>query len=305
MRPLIHIGYPKTATTWFQRNFYPYVNGIYLPHHNLVKSNIIGPFDLSYSQAKYMEDFRREANERRLVICEENLAGSLQNGGMQGYHTKETGLRLKTLFPEADIVIFIRKQPEMVASAYIQYVKGGGNYSLKTYLFDKQYDFSNSRMLFSLDFFRYDTVIEFYQSLFGIEKVHVFLFEEFAENNERFIKAFAEKFSLETDYTSVDFSFQNIRLRKGLIPLARLTNSFSRRPVIHKYYLIHIPFWYKLNKSMILYLNRFRIFGKYPEARSLLGGKIYNYLCNYYRESNLKLLKKYQLTQIRDYNYPV
>lgn len=305
MNALIHIGYPKTATTWFQRNFYPNVKGVYLPHHNLVKKNIISPFDLNFSQEKYIEDFQKEINSRRLIICEENLSGSLQNGGMQGYHTKETGYRLKTLFPDADIIIFIRKQPEMVASAYIQYVKGGGNHSLKTYLFDKQYDFSNSRMLFSLDFFRYDEVIEFYRSLFGKEKVHVFLFEEFAEDNRRFIKAFSEEFSLETDFDGIDFSFQNIRLRKSLIHLARFTNSFSKRPVIYKYYFIHLPFWYKLNKKMILHLNKYSIFGKYPDARSVLGRKTYKYVNDYYRESNKKLVEQYQLTKIQDYNYPL
>jgi hypothetical protein len=305
MNPIIHIGYPKTATTWFQRNFYPRVEQVFLPHHNLVKKNIISPFDLQYSSEKYSAEFKDAGGSRRMIICEENLIGSLQNGGMQGYHTKETANRLKLLFPKAEIVIFIRNQPEMITSAYIQYVKGGGNYSLNKYLFDKQYDYSNSRMLFSFDFFKYHEVIGLYQSLFGKENVHVFFYEEFAENNREFVRSFAEKFSLKLTQDNLDYRFQNIRLRKGIIPLARFTNSFSKRPVIHKYYFMHVPFWYLQNKKMLLFLNKFKIFGKQPTAREILGKKIFSYINDYYRESNRMLFEKFNLKKLSDYNYPL
>lgn len=305
MNPIIHIGYPKTATTWFQRNFYPHVQNIYLPHHNLIKRNIISPFDLNYSGHNYLDNFTNEAGSKRIIICEENLIGSLQNGGMQGYHTKETASRLKSLFPDAEIVIFIRNQIEMIASAYIQYVKGGGNYSINKYLFDKQYDFSNSRMLFSLDFFNYYQVIDFYKNLFGNENVHVFLFEKFAANNEEFIRFFSERFLLNVSVKSLDYTFQNIRLRKWLIPLARFTNSFSKRPVIYKYYLVHIPFWYLQNKRMILFLNKFRIFGKYPDAEHILGKKNFSFLKEHFKESNRLLIEKYQIKDLHRYNYPL
>lgn len=302
---IIHIGYPKTATTWFQRNFYPMVENVCLPHHNLVKKNIISPFDLQYSAEKYSTEFKDANDSKRMIICEENLVGSLQNGGMQGYHTKETALRLKSLFPEAEIVIFIRNQDEMIASAYIQYVKGGGNYSLHKYLFDKQYDYSNSRMLFSLDFFQYHEVIGLYQNLFGKDNVHVFLYEEFAENNMEFVRSFAKKFSLKLLSDNLDYSFQNIRLRRGIIPVARFTNSFSKRPIIHKYYFVHVPFWYLQNKRMLLFLNKFRIFGKQPTAEEILGKKNYLFINDYYRESNRILIEKFNLNKISDYNYPV
>lgn len=302
---IIHIGYPKTGTTWFQRNFYPMVENVFLPHHNLVKKNIISPFDLKYSAEKYLDDFIEVGGSKRMIICEENLIGSLQNGGMQGYHTKETASRLKLLFPEAEIVIFIRNQAEMIASAYIQYVKGGGNYSFNKYLFDKQYDYSNSRMLFSLEFFKYHEVIGLYQSLFGNERVHVFLYEEFAKNSREFARSFAKKFSFKVASENLDYGFQNIRLRRGLIPLARFTNSFSKRPIIHKYYFIHVPFWYLQNKKMLLFLNKFRIFGKQPTARELLGERNFSYINDYYRESNRILMGEFNMNKIPDYNYPV
>ncbi len=305
MNPIIHLGYPKTATTWFQRNFYPFVQNAYIPHHNLIKKNIINPFNLNYQGQNYIDGIISEAGSKRMIICEENLIGSLQNGGMQGYHTKEIGLRLKSLFPNAEIIIFIRNQPEMIASAYIQYVKGGGNYSLKTYLFDKQYDFSNSRMLFTMDFFRYHEVVEFYQSLFGEEKVHLFLYEEFAENNKEFIKSFSDRFSFKINSDLLDYSFANVRLRKGLIQLARLTNSFSKRPIVYKYYLIHIPFWYKFNKQMLLNLNKFKIFGRFPDAQKLFGKEIIAWVNDYYRESNQQLYDNMKLKSLSQYNYPL
>lgn len=301
---LIHIGYPKTATTWFQRNYYPVVSDIYVPHHNIIKENIIGPFDLDYEGRKYYQNIIEGADGKRIVICEENLVGSLQNGGMQGFHTKETGLRLKALFPDAEIVIFIRNQIEMIASAYIQYVKGGGNYSVRKYLFDKQFDYSNSRMLFSLDFFKYHHIIDFYKGLFGEDKVHVFLYEKFAENNKEFVRQFSRKFKLNVDAEKLDYSFQNIRLRKGLIPLARFTNSFSKRPIIYKYYLMHVPFWYLMNKKMILFLNKFRLFGKLPDAKEVLGKKTVAFLEEFYRESNQRLIEEHQLEGLIRYNYP-
>lgn len=49
------------------------------------------------------------------------------------------GQRLKTVLPNARIVIFIRNQTEMIASVYKQYVKEGGTHSPRRFLHPELY----------------------------------------------------------------------------------------------------------------------------------------------------------------------
>jgi len=205
---LLHVGYPKTATKWLQNELFPKVKDAIFVDHNFVKSTIIKPNTLFF-QNNVFDNLKNEG--KRIIISEENLLGSIQDGGMQLLHTKEMALRLQNLFPEANVIIFIRNQVSLIASAYLQYIKMGGNYSVQKYLFDKSYSFTSNRKLFSFDFFRFDEVIRFYQQTFGTEKVHVHLYEEFEENPELFTKQFVIRHELNVDLQSIDYKKVSVR----------------------------------------------------------------------------------------------
>ena len=114
--PLIHIGYPKSGTTWFQKNFYPNVkNAGYIPRND-VQDHIIRPYAIGFDTTESAQFFNQE-QDNNLIICEELLLASVRSGGFNGFVTKEIGHRLKSIFPNAIIVIFIRNQVDLIASA--------------------------------------------------------------------------------------------------------------------------------------------------------------------------------------------
>ncbi len=69
IRPLVHIGYHKTATTWFQRRFYPRVAGRrYIPQP-IVRRALLTPHALHFD----LEAARRLLGDRLddVILCEE------------------------------------------------------------------------------------------------------------------------------------------------------------------------------------------------------------------------------------------
>lgn len=283
---LIHIGYPKTATKWFQKVFFPNVKNGYYINHNVVKESIISPNDFYYKPSKKILN---KVQGKRVVLSEENLLGSIQDGGMQRLHTKEMGYRLKVLFPSGQIIIFIRNQISTIASTYLQYIKMGGNHSVKNFLFDKDYSFTAKRKLFSFDFLKYDEVIEFYQNLFGKDQVFVYLYEDFAENPKAFVEKFKKVHNLEVELTDLNFSPINKRYGKILVLISKLLNSFTKRPLIYKYYLIHVPKWHFISTKMKRFLSSTILIGKNQKDEQILGTKTCQYIKDYYADSNCNL----------------
>ena len=135
---LIHIGYHKTSTTWFQKFLFnnsairfilPWRNPEILPV-------LVYPHALDFAPhtcRKYFQAAILEAQNCGLIpaLSSEELSGNPHSGG---YASKELADRLAAVFPEAKVLIVIREQKSMIVSTYKQYVKVGGTYSLANYL---------------------------------------------------------------------------------------------------------------------------------------------------------------------------
>ena len=72
MKNLFHIGYHKTATTWFQKKFYPL-----LKNYNQVDRSKIRDF---FYENNY-QDFSSKKNQ---IFCDEELSGNIHNGAYLG-----------------------------------------------------------------------------------------------------------------------------------------------------------------------------------------------------------------------------
>ena len=122
MKNIFHIGYHKTASTWFQNYFYPKVNN-YL---YVKRDNIRDHFYKGIPQ-----DFPKDCD---LIFCDEELSGNIHNGGLSGFLSKDVANKI-TDFENPKVVILIRNQYDIIVSSYLQYIKKGGNYSLDAYLY--------------------------------------------------------------------------------------------------------------------------------------------------------------------------
>ena len=133
MKPIFHIGYPKTATSWLQKNFFPKIeNATYISRHETFET-FVQPNHFDFDADQIREKYSLN-NKDLKIFSLEGFIGTTHNFGLNGYLTTEHAFRIHRVFPEARIILFIRKQPDIIASSYIQYIKGGGTYSLKKFL---------------------------------------------------------------------------------------------------------------------------------------------------------------------------
>lgn len=188
---LLHVGYHKTATTWMQRSLFNSTNG-YCPiaSHSEVFANIVRPHGLRFDPA-----LMRALLEERLaglspgvvpVISSEILSGHPFQGG---HESDVYAQRLFQIFPSARILISIRSQMRILPSVYMQYLLRGG-----TMPYDRFFDGTSEIGYFGFtpEHFEYDLLVEFYQNLFGRDRVFVLTQELLAKDMQLAAKTVAE-----------------------------------------------------------------------------------------------------------------
>ncbi len=234
----------------------------------------------------------------------EGFSGNVHNYGLNGYMIKEFANRLYELSPNAMVVLFIRNQYDIIVSSYLQYVKNGGTYGIKNYLYHPGFDDPRDSFLFSFDFFKYDNIIKLYLDLFGKSNVKVYLYEDFNALGKVFVKKFIEDLGLDLDIEKINMDWVNNAYRNRTRKIARIFNLFSNEGMVFKYYLMHIPGWYVLSKKLLFRFNQ-KMGGKIISSNMLLNDKDRIFIHNYFSQSNRLLIEKYNITAIKKYNYPL
>lgn len=304
MRIYLHIGYPKTATTWLQKKLFPFVKNFAFVERNDIMDELINPYALKFNPKKARKFFLEKYGDH-LILSLEGFLGTNFSFGLNGYLTKEHAQRLQSTFPEAKIIVFIRRQQDIIASSYSQYIVGGGTYSINHYLKNHS-EISLSRIsLFSYQYYEYHYSIRLYRELFSAENVGIYLYEDFKHDNKSFMNRFLKENNFEINQESFDFGKETERYRKGLIKLSFLANLFTSEKMLNKYYIFHFPYWFRLYKPILKRWNRYKIFGKRPGTLQILGKKNNAQLSEYYRDSNQLLVDEFGLKSIIKHNYPL
>lgn len=305
---LVHIGYHKSATTWFQKVYYPKVDNARYVDRKLVQRAFLDDSALHW-QADAARRILGVNAGTRLILCEEGLSGYLHNGGLFGCLSKDMVPRLQAAVPGAHIIAFIRRQPDIIAGCYTQYIRGGGTFSVNRYLWPLRFlsHGAESRYYkiprFSFEHFEYLPLLRHYVEMFGRDHVHVFPYEALHDNVDRFLDDFEARFDLQIDRQDLDDDRHNVSYRLWLMPVARLLNLFTRRTVLDKYYLVNIPYWYSIRRWMLETLNRLPV-GSAPSAVHLLGPANMDFIHERYRDTNRLLTEEFELSLDR-YDYPL
>jgi hypothetical protein len=198
MRPLVHIGYHKTGTTFLQRRFFnDKKSGLALaagpPNtYEVLNENFIdvNPFEFDPVVARSsLEPAIKNAQNRKLIpiISHERFSGSPFAGG---YDSKEMADRLAATLPEARILAVIREQSSMLLSLYKLYVRQGGAMPLHQFV-----DSETGRIRvpgFRFDFLEYHRLIGHHVKLFGGENVLVLPYEMLKGDPARFFGRIGE-----------------------------------------------------------------------------------------------------------------
>jgi hypothetical protein len=307
--PIVHVGYPKTATTWFQKNFYPHVRNARYVERAKVNAAFLEGHALAFDPERSRQILGLSDGNGASILCEEGLSGYLHNGGVAGFVTKGVAEEIRAALPDAHIVLFIRAQPAIVVASYLQYVRSGGTHGPLRYVFPKDFLGGHAAVTykqprFDLDHFAYSRLIGLYEHLFGRERVHVFLFEEFQQDGPDFLHRYAAELGLEVDWAKVSLAPLLPSYGLTLTRIARLLNLFTARSVMDKHHLFELPAWYQARRSLLEGLNRTGLFGRAPSPQRLLGKAAVRRIEAHFAEDNRRLAESRNLPLER-FGYPM
>ena len=295
MKFLVHIGHHKTASSFLQREVFPNHPQIHFVPPATTKDLFlrVGAFHFDADAARrWLRETADAAPADRpwTVLSDEELSGNIHTGGNGGYLAKVVADRLHAVFPDAHIALFIRNQPDMIESVYRQYVKRGGTYRIRRYLFNNNGQ-PHRFPQFRFEHFEYDRIVGYYQSLFGAARVHVVLYEKFRRDAQTSINALFETIGI-PPMTSSGARFRrsvNARYSVPSMFLARLTNRFHDTDPISRTTLFHIPYSYHLFRTLYERLDRLPFISRIGGRRAYVTGAVGSEVGRRYGESNRKL----------------
>ncbi|PIT86857.1 MAG: hypothetical protein COU33_00825 [Candidatus Magasanikbacteria bacterium CG10_big_fil_rev_8_21_14_0_10_43_6] len=204
----IHIGLPKTATTFLQKRVFPFLPNVTymgIPYrddrfHSRVL-NIIYRDESLYSYEQEAEDLAKIVSESAhpLLMSDESLSC------YRGTDLVNKAKRLKNAFPHASVIIVIRNQIDILQSMYFQYLKQHVYCSFETWI-DVLYrthkviidgDMATSYPKGKIKIGEYDLarlqyahLVGVYAKAFGLERVHVFMYEQLKATPKNFFRSF-------------------------------------------------------------------------------------------------------------------
>lgn len=193
----IHIGMPKAASTSLQKNLFDYLPSFHHignSHQNSaidqqVKTIIHSIIGCEQSEYNKKEVYRllsnkvNAINEKRILLSDESFAMGYSRfpGQVEKF---EIARRLKTLFPDAKILLIIRNQATMLQSLYAQKLKNSVNLPTWQEWLKEQKSYSHLTSQFS--WLKYDKIYETYSYFFGEDNITISLYEDLISEPLRF-----------------------------------------------------------------------------------------------------------------------
>lgn len=228
-RHLLHVGYPKTGSTFLQRWFEAH------PQLAYIEGGIAGFRDV-YSIARENAVVHDPPLYR--VTSAEVLTAPIPDAGKSVIeYEKVSNVRVATaqlqvcstlasLFANATVLIVTRGFRSMILSTLSQYARTGGDRDLLE-MVRTAHEQHDPRFLQSWD---YDTLIAAYRSAFGVDNVFVVPYELLRDDADAFIRTLAGRLGIDP------FPAERERVNESLSPVElywypRLTRFMRHIPV--------------------------------------------------------------------------
>lgn len=293
MQLLIHIGYPKTGSSWLQRYIFNNQNlGVIAPwgkNKQAIEAinYFVYPDDLNFSTTETQKHFLPEieaANLKNLVPILSHEYLSIRIGAIS--YPKLVAQRLAKVFPEAKILLFIREQKKIILSTYQEYIKNQGVQTLEEALAESNY-IDGKLPAVRPSLYKYDLIISYYQELFGQDNVLVIPFELFKQNNLEtvasilhFVEAKYEINSLES--LNIDQSI-NPSYKLGALPIRRkISQIVGQLEIDNSRRNQRVIFFNRVNKAINLLLPE----SFHQRQKKHLETVIDNYVGDMFNQSN-------------------
>lgn len=302
MSVYLHIGYPKTATSWLQRGVFPYHPEINFLGGRQVPSwvgEIVTLHDLDFNP----EWFRAQVTDlsKPTLISWESLSGDPWVGS---WDVCRNANRIHAIWPDAKIIVCVRSQIEMIESLYRQYIKMGGSGSINHFLTRES---ERNIEYFSLNSLRYDRVLDYYQNLFGNDSVFSYLYEDLSRDSETFLNRLFDFVGVSgmrpEEYHSderVNISYANTTIRFASVAHRFIHSRFNPAPIVPE----RVFNATKLRKILNHHWFDLGIARRLESRQIKLTDEKRASLAEHYRESNRRLRDNFNLP-IEEFNYPL
>tara|TARA_X000000950_G_C13890980_1_gene650842 strand:- start:296 stop:1207 length:912 start_codon:yes stop_codon:yes gene_type:complete len=292
----IHPGFGKSGTTTLQNSVFPKfpdINLVGRPYslkpgnrqlsYNLKKNSPFFDFDLTRNLSLKL------INKKKInILSEETLCtASLKNEAVIQ--------RLSKFYPDAKIFFTIRNQYDAAISYYINHERTlrkspkpflGSFVSFNNW-FDYAFEEYENNFLGELDYY---SMISLYEKYFKQKNIKIFLFEDFINNNQIYIRNILSFCGVK--FKEIKITKENPRITDREFTYYKLRSKLPQSSITNL-----IPFGQKI----IGILNRF-LQNKKP-AKILLNKSQKDSLMDIYSENNIKLNKAYNL-KLGNYRYP-
>lgn len=302
----IHPGFAKSGTTVIQNHIFgehDQILSLGRPWTDLnvkIGKEIKGIEGINYDAVlvaslieKALSGFDAFQN-KCIVLSDETLC-------LNAYMRNTIATRLKALFQNAQIVFTIRNQIKALESFYGNHgriLKGvpepfyGRFVSLENWL---SYAFENKNIT-CLGLFDYHKTISMYEKIFGHDRVHVLLFEDFVSNKKEFCNNLTRLLSVDGEqaYSLVDGKWANPRDPASVVAYIRLREKILTGVSIRSI----VPFGNNLQKWFSNYLKKGR------GLKVVIPDNWKMRLNNFYKEGNVQLMKSKGLS-LDKYGYPL
>lgn len=256
MRPLLHIGYHKTGTTYLQKRVFNSAQSGFsrIGEPLALRAAFVEPktstFDPEQARGRFEAEVEEAIQEDLTpVFSLERFSGRPAVGGQD---SRVLADRLHATFPNARVLIVIREQVDMIVSVYKMIIKRGGAQSLPQFV--NPPSGVESIPHFRFDFHEYHHLIEYYREAFGAENVLVLPYELLQSRPKKFIDRVV-------DFTDAQGTLKLPQRRMNVSPssfslaLKRRANRFFVKNAFNPDPILGVPGANTLLRRMSYYLD--------------------------------------------------
>jgi len=321
MKTALHLGFPKTATTFLQNQYFskhPDLHFLGTPFVSekmcqLLEGDLRTKEDIFLNLDKMKSDveceiencfpLQKTGNIKVLSYESYSLTDSFHDTNLS---RSEYLRRLKYLFPDSKVILVIRNQLKYPFSYFNTILKGGGTLSYKNFL---KWSLTHKDNNY-LPQLKYDKYIDLVHEYFPKENIKIICYEEILSNYQEVLNQVSDfldvqKIEVNWNNDNASMSYLSYILRRYLNKVIRYDCGLERyslptrvaggNGIGWKAYYKHatLKFFEILDKTL-----------KLKAYKPSMDSKTKNELINEFKDSNQRLIDVYHLP-VDKYNYPL